>query len=342
MPKIGKNPKPPADKNLNLSCSMCGQTKKSSEFYQSWNPLYQTQRLPYCKQCLKDMCHDTNGNIDVELVKKMLQAIDRPFLYDIWLKSVESNMEIIGCYFKNIGMTQFRYSTWKDSIMEPQLENNSNVEVIYSKEKHNEDFNLTEEIIDKWGEGYNLEQYRLFEKKYNKLKRNYGQKTELHTEAFLNYIRFRVLEEIATAKGDVGESGKWAALANVAALNAKINVSQLSKSDISGGVDVLAQLFEAIESEAGIIPLLPKVLEQPYDDADMIIWVMINYYRRLEGKPRISYREIWDFYDEMLIENFSQKGYTEEEIQQEKDKRNAVFRDMSLIYREPVYEDGDE
>ena len=116
----------------------------------------------------------------------------------------------------------------------------------------------------------------------------------------------------------------------------------MSKSDISGGIDLLPQLFEAVESNVGIIPILPKLKEQPYDDADLIIWCNINYTRRLEDKPRIAYRDIWNFYDEMLQEYFTQQGYKPEQVEIEKKKRNNVFRDLGEIYIEPVYEEEND
>ncbi len=178
-------------------------------------------------------------------------------------------------------------------------------------------------------------------KKWNKLIDNYGEKTALHTENLITYIRFRVKEEMATAEGDVKSAKDWGALATQAAKDAKLNVSQLSKSDISGGVDVVCQIFEALETEIGVIPLLPKLIEQPYDDADLIIWANINYNRRLEDKPMVQYRDIWDFYDEMLEEYFKQQGYDDNKKKEFKEKRNNVFRDLQQVYKEPLYEEDE-
>jgi len=202
-------------------------------------------------------------------------------------------------------------------------------------------FIVTDEIVDKWGAGYSNEEYYYFEKKWNKLIDNYGQKTSFHIEGLITYIRLRVKEELATARGDLNEAKGWGAMAKDAATAAKINVSQLSKSDISGGVDLLPQLFEAVESEVGIIPILPYLKEQPYDDADLIIWCVVNYLRRLEDKPRVEYREIWNFYDEMFEDFYKQKGYSKEMIEKEKIKRNNVFRNLGELYKEPIYEDED-
>jgi hypothetical protein len=324
-----------------ISCGSCGKIKKVKEFYVSYNPIHQTGRIPYCKSCLKNMIVDNYGKISLDKVKDALKLIDKPFIYEIWKTSM-SNDDIFGTYMKNIQLPQYRYLGWKDSIMNPELENELN----YNNINENifftlKDFIVDDKIMDKWGYGYNNEEYYYFEKKWNKLIDNYGEKTSLHAEGLITYIRFRVKEELETAKGHLSEAKGWGNLAKDAAIAAKINVSQLSKSDISGGVDLVPQIFEAAESEVGIIPILPKVKEQPYDDADLIIWCNVNYIRRLEDKPRILYKDIWNFYDEMLEEHYKQKGYTREMIKKEKEKRNNVFRDLSEVYKEPVYEESD-
>lgn len=328
------------DKDRYKNCSMCGQNKRLTEYYKSYSSLDKVdERLRVCKKCLKD-----NTNIsNIVSVKNTLRQVDKPFNINLW-ESALTKPDVIGEYFKLINAKDYRYDTWEQSIFEKEetIEENKLTKI---NEQHEilsyQEFNLTNEIISKWGSGYSTEEYQSFENKYDKLIRNYGEKTALHTEGLLTYIRFRVKEEMATARGDVKEAKEWGQLASKQAIDAKINVSQLSKSDISGGVDVLSQLFEAVESEIGIIPLLPKVLEQPYDDADMVIWAIINYYRRLEDKSKVSYRDIYNFYDEMLSEHFSTHGYTESEIEDFKTKRNNVFRDLEEIYKEPLYE-GDE
>jgi hypothetical protein len=322
-----------------LVCTICGETKKASEYYQSFNPIHKTSKLPYCKTCLKNMCLDNSGNIDIERLKKMLQLIDRPFLYDIVKISFEDKMDTVGCIIKNLAMPQYRYLGWKDSIFDPTCDNDNKI-------SNSEDININssdlKKLQEKYGYGFEAEEYLNFERKYKKLSRGYKEKTELHTERLITYIIHKVKEEMSTARGQVQESEKWAKLAQADATAAKLNVSQLSKSDITGGIDLVPQLVEAIEQYASLIPLLPKVLEQPYDDADLIIWANINYLRHLEDKPFIPYKDIWNFYDKMLEEFYKQKGYSDEQIQEEKKKRNNVFRDLGEVYIEPLYEHPDD
>lgn len=325
--------KPVASEN-DLMCGACNKLKNRKNYYKSYNPIHVSGYIPFCKECLKKMSINTNGEIDLDKLKEMLRMIDKPFIYSMFQASVEDNKDTIGVYIKNLALNH-KYDTWNDSLFEPK-------DVIVQEDsKEQSKFIVSSEIINKWGFGYQPEMYEAFERKYTKLINNYGEKTALHTENLLTYIRFRVQEEMATAKNDVKGAKEWASLASAAAQSAKINVSQLSKSDISGGIDVMSQLFEAVESEVGIIPLLPRVMEQPYDDADMIIWASINYNRRLEDKPRVEYRDIWKFYDEMLEEHFKQQGYDKSQIKQFKEKRNNVFRDLGEIYKEPLYEGND-
>lgn len=323
-------------------CSKCNSLKKMTDFYKSYSPLDSDERLRICKTCVQQMVDIEN----IDSLKNILRMLDKPFIVNLWESALTSSSPI-GEYFKLINMKDFRHFNWEDSIDEVQISNDNNAEINTHTQDERINFNsnnfiVTDEILDKWGSGYTLEEYHNFEKKYDRLIKNYGEKTALHTEGLLSYIRFRVKEEMATAKGLVKEAKEWGALASKAATDAKINVSQLSKSDISGGVDVLSQLFEAVETEVGIIPLLPRVLAQPYDDADLIIWAIINYYRRLEDKPKVPYRDIYSFYDEMLEEHFSSKGFNEEQVGQFKAKRNNVFRDLEKVYVEPLYDTGDD
>jgi hypothetical protein len=354
MPKVGKG-RPPSNKPkikvAEITCLSCGLTKKISEFYVS-SSVYNagTGRVQYCKECCNKLSVDEKGIIDVIKFKDLLEKIDKPFLKDVLQSAYEESKKEgasppIGLYFKNINsLGQYKNLTWKDSKMLPEIKHELNYNSANEIVENNSNFirfTVTDDILNKWGFGYSNDEYGYFEKKWNQLIDNYGEKTSFHIEGLKTYIRFRVKEEIATARGDVKEAKEWGALAKDAATAAKINVSQLSKSDISGGVELIPQLFEAVESEVGIISILPYLKEQPYDDADLIIWCIINYGRRLEDKSRVEYKEIWQFYDQMLEEYYKQKGFSENKIKEEKIKRNNIFRDLGEIYREPLYEESD-
>jgi hypothetical protein len=285
-------------KNEKKSCLKCEKTKIPSKFFLSNSNNHKDGRYPVCKDCLKEDLH-TN---DLESVKDLLLELNRPFLHSLWESSIEEHKrtekELFGLYMKNL-ILNFKTLTWKDSEAE------SKVEQISPNKIRNTQFEVTDELISKWGEGYTPEEFRSFERKYALLKNNYQEKTAMHTEALLTYIRYRVKEELATAKGEIKDAKEWGQLAQKAAQDAKINPSQLSKSDLSDGLDTFGQLVRSVEQAVDIIPILPIFKEKPQDKVDFTILCYINYIRDLKGLPLAKYEDVYRFYEERKKEHES-------------------------------------
>jgi hypothetical protein len=91
----------------------------------------------------------------------MLKTIDRPFIYDVFKSSMEDRNDTIGVYMKNIALNN-KSDGWKESEFEPSLDNrNENVLIDDIK------FDVTKEMILKWGTKYEPEDYYELEKFYN-------------------------------------------------------------------------------------------------------------------------------------------------------------------------------
>lgn len=309
MTKVGKTVKPKTVKpkttsNKQLTCAACGEPKNEGEYYVSYNSVHTTGRIPYCKTCLKKMISDDNGIIDINKLKETLRLIGKPFLYDLWQTSVDDNDDTFGVYMKNLALKHNRYLDWKDSMFKPSDDTGE----IEDESVQGVNFKVTNEIINKWGEGYKPEEYRAFERKYEFLKNNYPEKTSLHTEALLNYIRYRCKEELATAKGDVKEAKEWSSIAAKAATDAKINPSQLSAADLQGGLNSFSEISLMCEQAVDIIKVLPEFKYRPVDAADFIMWCYLNYERDAQGLPMVEYRDVWQFYDKRKKEYIDQYG----------------------------------
>lgn len=269
----------------------CQKEKNFNDFFLSNSDLHADKRYPVCKNCLKE-----NLNInDLKSVQDILMNLNRPFLMDSWVSSVDegkrTGKETFGMYIKNIQLN-YKNLTWKDSIFDIQhVKENIDVDKILKNE-------ITDELIEKWGFGYEKDEYLAFERKYNMLKNNYQEKTAMHTEALLTYIRYRVKEEMSTAKNDMKSAKEWGQLAQKAAQDAKINPSQLSKSDLSDGLDTFGQLVRTVEQAVDIIPILPLFKERPQDKVDFTLLCYINYVRDLKGLPPAEYEEVYRFYED--------------------------------------------
>lgn len=249
--------------------------------------------------------------------------------------------DIVGIYFKNCMLRQNKDKSFADSEKDGFIHQNSNssknekerilnryidamgkTTIDLNQHMNNSDnkkeevqqtlnedsFELTPEIIRLFGEGYTKSEYRKMYNKYENLKLNYSIQTNLHQEALATYVRFKVKEEDATAKGDVAEAMKWYNAAQSAAENGKLTPKQLSESDLHGGINSFSEIFKAVEQAVDIIPILPSFKFRPNDALDFTIWCYINYARDLQGLPQCSYEDVYKFYDKKKQEYIDQYG----------------------------------
>lgn len=318
-------------------CSLCHKVKALAYFYRSYNPYHTDGYLPMCKECLKNACYDEDKDeVSLEKLQGLLRQMDRPFLityYNSAIKQHESKyvgrrkpkkacLEIVGWYFKNIQtLRPIRNLNWEEGVeynkilteREKQKKQEQKVndllaedgEEIYDEEEGSE---ISLNDVKLFGEGYSPLEYKRMKEKYNFLLKNYSALTNLHVEALVTYVRYKVKEELAVAKGNVTEAKNWGELAQKAADKAKINPSQLSQSDLQGGINSFSEFFQAIEQAEDIVPILPQFKYRPNDAPDFIIWCYINYIRDLEGKPPCTYEEVYKFYDRKVADYIRQYG----------------------------------
>lgn len=247
--------------------------------------------------------------------------------------------KIVGFYFKNINtLRQNKDKSFADSEKEGFIHQNSNRtkkeknEILnryshlinqYSKpnkiappsirtlNKHNlniDDFEVTEEIKSLFGDGYDTLEYKKMFDKYEKLKINYTLQTNIHQEALATYVRFKVKEEDATAKGNVDEAKKWYDAAQNAAEKAKLTPKQLTKADLDSGVNSVSELTKAVEQAVDVIKIMPQFKYRPNDAPDFNIWCYVDYERKLNDQPPVSYEDVYSFYDKRREEYISQNG----------------------------------
>lgn len=300
-----------------LLCEACGKYKPSKEFYRSYNPNHDTGFVPYCKPCIRSMCSDINDLPDKQRLIKLLKKLDRPFINEYWEKALTvTTGNVIGNYFSKITTLQKAMLTWEDSdfdklndtdpVLLTTVDNSAKpVETTFEKR---DKFNVTDDIIELFGQGFTEEEYFRMNEKYNFLLASYKQSTNMHTEALVTYVRYKVKEEIAIANNKPNDAKTWGELAMKQAEKAKINPNQFSKSDLQGGVSTIGEIAKAVEEHQDIIKILPQFRYRPNDAVDFCIWNYINYIRELEGKPLVEYKDIYEFYDKKKQEYIDSTG----------------------------------
>lgn len=279
--------------NETIFCGACNQEVKRRNFYKSYNPNHLSGLTPFCKDCWFRLCSNSLGEVDKEKFKTLLMQNDKPYIDDLFVaafKEHKTPQGLVGYYIKRIALQQFRHLAWADSVFEPEIKTKT------PKRDVSYEYDLSE-LEDVWGSGFTPEELIAFEKKYQFLIKSNPPANEIHIDAIRTYVRYRTKADLATARDDVASASKWGAMAEKQQTIAKLSPDKLSKKDLSGGLDDFSSLFKEIENAVnGVIPLLPRYLEQPKDKADFIIYVYVNYNRNLRGLPRAEYSEIYEFY----------------------------------------------
>lgn len=296
------------EKDKSKPCSKCQVDKKLIDYFKSYSPLDADERLRVCKKCMKEMVNLSN----LDTVKDLLRMLDKPFMIHLW-ESAETKNDMIGEYFKLINAKDYRYSTWKESIFELSADKNEGLDIHL-------DSSYLDELKEMYGDGYPDEEYLLFEKRYQKLKTSFLLPTTMHEEYLREYCVNKVKETLAKSKGDFKEAKEWATMAKDSADAGKLKPSQMSKADLSQGLDGFGQLARMVESHQDIIPILPKFTQQPKDKVDITLWHYINYVRDLKGLPPAEYKELYAFYEERKLDYESQELDSSPEMQVEVDE----------------------
>lgn len=307
------------------------------DFYLSKNPMHKDGKLPWCKNCIKRQSLNESGEIDEEKFKSVLRQIDRPYYKDVLQSAVNQytkehsyiddddikyhGEDIIGLYFKNLNtLRQVTNKSYGDSEKEGFVRkqgviaakvNIGNAVKQTTPDKHYsniDDFEVTEEIKSLFGDGYSTIEYKKMFDKYEKLKINYTLQTNIHQEALATYVRFKVKEEDATARGDVDEAKKWYDAAQNAAEKAKLTPKQLTKADLDSGVNSVSELTKAVEQAVDMIKIMPRFKYRPNDAPDFNIWCYVDYERKLNDQPPVSYEDVYSFYDKKCEEYIAQNG----------------------------------
>ena len=269
-----------------------------------------------------------------DLIESSIQSFKREHSYIEDDKVQYYGKEILQKYFTLIAMRQDRDKSYEDSEKEGFVHRTSNTskstkERIAQKyaditeidekgnvvDKDNKkiksdigDFEITDEIVELFGDGYSKSEYKKMYEKYEKLKLNYTLQTNLHQEALATYVRFKVKEETATAEGNVDEAKKWYDAAQNAAANGKLTPKALSAADLQKGMNSVSELIKAVEQATDVIKILPQFKYRPNDSPDFTIMCYVNYERELNGQPQVPYEEIYSFYDKKKKEYLEQNG----------------------------------
>jgi hypothetical protein len=281
MPRVKKNNNTsvkPQKKVSQITCAACGETKKVSNYYVSYNPVHQTARIPYCKSCLRKMIADDNGNVILDKVKETLRLIDKPFLYSIWKSALEDKMDTFGTYIKNLQMVQYRKLGWEDSKFLPEVENELN----YDNVEQDKDFRITDEMIARWGK-HSYEDYIKLEQFYWDMK----DKNRIETPQEETYLKKLALismkMDIELEAGRYDEAKKLGDLFSKYMADSQFRAIDKTDIDKTGGLRGFSQIYAEVEKDDFIPPWdhYRKIKGLSQDIVDKTIMYIANFTLKL-------------------------------------------------------------
>lgn len=335
----------------NPNCMHGGELQPFSKFYISNQE--GIERYPICKDCLKEQV-----KIDkMSTVYEILRNLNVAFFPDVWigvLKNSPDNpfgnyMRIVGSLpkYKGVPFSEDQIKNVdinSSEIIEEEKKKQSSplgyiVPDAKSKEQIAKEKEELAELKKFWGEGFTETEYRAMANKWNLLVASYPLKTSFHVEGLKNYIIPRVKADLCFAKNETEEAQNWIKAADKAAANARINVSQLSDKDLGETIDTFSMWAKHIEETTDVYSLI-KAMEvvryNPIDSVDFEIWCLINFWRRLEDKPEVSYKDIYKFYDEAKKAYINEKGDPYKMFEGDPTSEN---RKKIMKFIEPLLED---
>ena len=298
-----------------IFCTCCGKLQISNNFYKSYSILYKKNtesRMSICKACILYVYADylekyNDKKMAVYEVCKKLDVYYSEALFDSAnIQAEKNNNSVCKIYFQKANsLGQYKNLTFDDS----GTTNSITVEQTVKKVDKNECEYLQQNDIlstlkDKFGLGYPNNEYALFEKKYQELRPSFQLLTTMHEECLREYCINKVKEGLAKSKGDFKEAKEWASMAKDVASSGKLNPNQMSKADLSGGLDTFGQMSRMVEeTEIGeLMRVLPVFMDKPKDKVDVTLWMYINYVRDLKGMEECEYKDIYDFYNKRVQE----------------------------------------
>ena len=290
-----------------------------------------------CKECVIKACANEDGTANDEKVYLIMRQLDKPFIKKEWDQTVSqygidsSASLIVGKYLTKINsLPQFKMLDFEQGEKYSQAaqsdnavgsswrKTNQNEKVYYLND---EEFEVSEEMIRLFGEGYTSKEYQTMQRIYDDTKQDYPNISSNQKNLLLRYVRFAAKEEIATNSGIIADAEKWSKLTTEA-------LKQLNSIDVQGGVTCFSEFFQKFERVKDVTRILPQFKYRPSDAPDFIIWCYINYCRRLEGKPEVPYEDVYKFYDEKVAEYVKQYG----------DPNHIFTDDPTLTNREKIKE----
>jgi hypothetical protein len=265
-------------------------------FYTSPSPLFHDGFIPFCKNCLKTMVDEEN----LPTVYRTLQAIDRPFLKDVWKKAKASKNKTFGDYMRMISsLHQYKelgyansifptededfYDEYEDFLIEEsqaKLEDYDGDTIEVEIEKN------PKHLKAKWGNYTNREIIEM-EHTYQEMLLANDISTPQHRKQLQFYCKLSMLMDRALQEKDFSTFEKLSRQFDTLIKSSGFRPIDRKSSDEASGMRNFSTIFQEVERN-GFVPPINTSLVENQDIVDRTIYYYLNYVRKLVGMESLS------------------------------------------------------
>lgn len=203
-------------------CCSCGQSLNEAKFYKSYSKFYINGRLPICKDCFTSKFGEylANYHSSKKAMQRMCIAFDIYFDEDLFEKCDANNDTVVGNYFRQLNMSQYRGRTFDTT-----LENNDGIDLLsgdrkqvkegrialvdeYGNEQDKSGVDINPDDIDKWGVGFEPTDYAILNSHY-KLLTSANPQSDSNREIFIVDLCYTKMQQMkAVREGRVDDYNK--------------------------------------------------------------------------------------------------------------------------------------
>lgn len=262
-------------------CMKCGRERVLVNFYASTSAMFSDQRVPVCKDCLKEMVNPK----DLNTVKTVLRQIDKPYRVDVWNKAVESPKDTFGEYMRMISsLPQYKGMTYEDSV-EGVYEVDLPEEEQEEEYSFIDEFRVTPDIVFKWGTGYKPKEYMRLEDLYVRMIESHDISAPQHKELLKIMCVLNLKMEICLEKDDINGFAKLHDQYQKLLQSSGFRPIDRKSGDEATGLKTFSQIFEEVERDGFIEPW---EIEEDQDIIDRTIMYLLNYQKKLLHQELLS------------------------------------------------------
>ena len=258
---------------LSRKCNLKKGILPMTDFYSSGDrKFFSNGKFHICKECIKQYCYNSEGDLIIDNFKKVLMLLNIPFLSKELNSAILDGKDTIGIYMKNIYLNYSGCGYDMSDKNKESIINSPMYELLAG-------FKPTTDMMVKWGFNYKPEQYIKLENFFNQM----CETNVIETTQDKDYLKkiailsMKMDEELEM--GNYAQAKQLGDLFSKYMADSKFRATDKTEADKSGGLRSFSQIYAEVEKDEFVPPwlTLEKVKGLTQDLVDKTIMHIENF-----------------------------------------------------------------